>query len=110
MSDLTEGQRIERARQAQMALAEFLEPAIAAVEADYAEKMIATAASTDPRAGDVIARLANGIKVARQVRSLIGNLVADGVAAKSDMKRTESLKALTEQSPSKARLLKIGTH
>lgn len=105
MSDLTESQRVERARQAQMALDEFLAPAFAVVEADYAEKMVAAAASTDPRAPEVIARLANGIKAARSARSQIELLVADGVEAKDAIARNARIDDMT---PARQRLARIG--
>lgn len=85
---------------------EFLAPAFEAVEADYAEKMIASAASTDPRAPEVIARLANGIKVARQVRAQIEAIVADGLVADAERTREGREKGM---SAAKLRLMKIGT-
>lgn len=105
MSDLTDSQRVERARQASMALETFLEPAFAVVEADYAEKLIAAASSTDPRAPEIIARLANGLKAARSARSQIEALVADGIDAQRTIERTEKV---TELSPARQRLLRIG--
>lgn len=107
MTDLTEAQRVELARRAKLALDEFVAPALAMIEADYAEKMIAVAASTDPRAPESIARLANGIKVARQVGALIESYVLDGDLAKRDMIRATEIK---DMSPAKQRLLKIGQH
>ena len=105
MTDLTEQQRVELARQARMALDDFLAPAFAMVEADYAEKMITAAASTDPRTPEVIARLANAIKASRQAHNAIKLLVADGDVAKSQMIRAERVE---EMSPARKRLLNIG--
>lgn len=102
---MSDHERVRRGEQARMALSDFLAPAFAVVEADYAEKMIDAAASTDPRAPDVIARLANGIKVARQVRAQIEAIVHDGVEAKNKIERTA---ATEELSPARLRLLKIG--
>lgn len=107
MTDLTESQRVERARRAQMALDEFVAPALALIEANYAEKMITVAASTDPRAAESIVRLANGIKVARQVGGLIEAYVMDGDMAKRDMIHARNIE---EMSPAQQRLLKIGAH
>ena len=105
MTDLTDAQRVERARQAAMALNEFLDPAFAVVEADYMEKMVNAAASADPRTPEVIARLANGIKAMRSARAQIVALVADGEVAKSGMTRAERHKDMT---PSALRLMNIG--
>lgn len=102
---MTERQRIERARRAKEAMDEFVAPALAEIEADYAEKMITAAASVDPRAPEVIARLANGIKVARQVRSLIEAFISDGREAEAALNRAERMK---EHSPAALRLLQIG--
>lgn len=104
---MTERERVERARQAKLALDNFLTPAFAEVEADYAEKMIAAAASTDPRAPEVIARLANAIKAARQARQLIEALVADGIDAQSRLDRKTRIDGLTQ---AQRKLLNIGQH
>lgn len=104
-SDMNDRERIERARRAKLALDEFMAPAFAAVEADYGEKMIAAASGTDPRANDVIARLANGIKAARQVKAYIETFVYDGELAKAGMIRAERVEAMT---PAQRRLLNIG--
>jgi hypothetical protein len=101
---MTERERVERARRAKMAMDEFFVPAFAVVEQDYAEKMIAVAASTDPRSPEIIARLANGIKVARQVRGLIEAAIHDGQEAQAKLDRAEKLDKLT---PSQRRLVSI---
>ncbi len=101
---MTNAERTERARRAQMALDEFLYPALAFIEADYAEKLIDVAASTDPRAPEQIARLANGVKVARQVRGLIEAFVSDGKMAQSEIDRS---KRDDEFTTSQKRLLNI---
>lgn len=107
---MTEQQRIERARLAKQALDEFLTPAFEIVEQDYGEKMIAAAASTDPRAPEVISRLANGIKAARQAKAMIEALVADGEVAAADKARAEKNAELAERSPARSRLLGIAPH
>lgn len=86
---MTDAERIERARRAKLAIDEFLTPAFAVVEAEYGEKMIAVAASTDPRSPEIIARLASGIKVARQVRAQIEAIVADGKVAQNEIDRAK---------------------
>jgi hypothetical protein len=98
-------ERIARAHRARQAMEEFFDPALATIEADYAEKMIAAAASVDPRAPDIIARLAQGIKVARQVRAQIEAHIADGAVAQKEKADAERLGDMT---PAKRRLLAIG--
>lgn len=88
-----------------MAMDEFFAPAFAVVESEYAERMIEVAASSDPRAPEVITRLANGVKVARQIRGQIEGLIADGELANSEINRAKREEDMT---PSKLRLLKIG--
>lgn len=89
-------ERIARADRAKAAMAEFLAPAFEHVEREYGEKMITAAASTDPRAPEVIARLANGVKVARQIRAQIEAIVADGAVAESDVARTAQLSRMSD--------------
>lgn len=102
---MTPEQSIERARRAKLAMDEFLEPALEVIEADYAEKMIEVAASSNPRATEIIARLANGVSVTRQIRSQIMNIIADGDVSTRAIARTQREEEMT---PAKLRLLKIG--
>lgn len=104
---MTLEQRIERARRAKLAMEEFFAPAFDAVEQEYGERMISVAGSVDPRAPEVIARLANGIKAARSVRSQIEGYIAEGQVAEREKEATDKLAAM---SPAKSRLLKIGQH
>lgn len=101
---LTPNERIERATRAAKAMEEFFAPALANIEADYGEKMIAAAASVDPRAPEMIARLANGIKVARQVRAQIETFIAEGQMAQAEKDRDAKIEEMT--APQK-RLLRI---
>lgn len=105
MTDLNDAERVRLAEAANRALEQFLGPAFDIVEADYAEKLIKVAASTDPRAPDVIARLANGLKSAREARAQIDALVADGKWARNDMIRAEKIAGMS--APAR-RLLNIG--
>ena len=93
---MTPNERIARAERAKAAMDEFFGPAFAVVEQDYAEKMITAAASVDPRAPEIIARLANGIKAARSVRAQIEALVLDGRLAEQDMQRTAQLSRMSD--------------
>lgn len=102
---MTELERIERARRAQMALDEFLAPAFAVVEADYTEKLVNAATSTDPRSPEMIARLAAGMKAARSAHNQIMALVMDGEITKAGMIKAERIGAMTEPD---RRLLNIG--
>lgn len=93
---MTPAERMSRADRARAAMDEFFGPALEHVEAEYAEKMIKTAASSDPRATDVIARLANGIKAARTVRALIEAHVSDGVLAEQELKRSAQVARMSD--------------
>lgn len=104
---MTSNERIERARRAKLAMDEFLAPALAHVEDYYAAKMIEVAASTNPRAPDIIARLANGVKVAREIRARIDAIIMDGGLAERERERAEALK---DMSAPKRRLLNIASH
>lgn len=88
---MTAEQRIARAHRAKQALEEFLTPALASIEAEYAEKMIDAAASTDPRAPDLIQRLATGVKVARRIRAQVEAFVQDGDVAAMDKAYAEKI-------------------
>ncbi len=88
--------RLARSERAKAAMDEFFAPAFAHVEQDYAEKMIQAAASVDPRAPEIITRLANGVKVARQVRAQIEAIVAGGKLAEQDMAREAQIGRMSE--------------
>jgi hypothetical protein len=66
--------------------------------------MISVAASTDPRAPEIIARLANGVKVSREIKAQILRHVADGEVAKRDLEQAKRLEYMT---PAKRRLQSI---
>ena len=102
---MNDRERIDLARRAQMALDDFLDPAFAVVEADYTEKLVNAATSTDPRANEVITRLAAGLKAVRSARNTIATLVADGDLAKAGMIKAERIEGMT--APDR-RLLNIG--
>lgn len=93
---MTPADDIARADRAKAFMDEFLAPAIAHVEQDYAEKMISTAASTDPRAREIIERLANGVKAVRVVKSLIERHIMDGAIAQQDMQRSAQLSRMSD--------------
>lgn len=104
MTDMTPAKRLERARRAKGLMDEFLTPALAEIEHDYAEKMIFVASTTDPRAPESIARLAMGVRVTREIRGLIERHIADGAVAQSEIDRTARNGDMT---PAKRRLLGI---
>lgn len=93
---MTPAERLQHADRAKAALTEFLAPAFEHVEREWAEKMIATAASSDPRAAEVIMRLATGVKAIRTVRAQIEAIVADGRLAESEMKRGAQIAQMSE--------------
>ncbi len=92
---MTPSERIARADRAKAALAEFLAPAFAHVEQDYSEKLITAAASVDPRAPEIIARLANGVKAARTARGLIEAFVMDGKMAEQELQGAAKVQRMT---------------
>lgn len=104
MPDLTDPQRIERARQAGLALEHFLDPAFAVVAEEYRQRLEAICA-TKPWATNEIAALANASRIVSEVRSQIAGLVYDGEEAKRGRTRAELIEKL---SPAKRRLLNIG--
>ena len=92
---MTQQERIARAHRAASAMDEFFNPALTEIETEYAEKMITIAASSDPRAPEVIARLANGISVARQVRARIEKFIADGEIAQAEKRIAEAMESMS---------------
>lgn len=103
MSEMTDSQRIERARRAQLSLEEFFDPAFEVVMEEYHNRLAAICA-TEPWATNKIAALANAGRVAAEVRSQITALIADGEHAKSKRTRAEKIEAL---SPARRRLFSI---
>lgn len=104
MSDLTDAQRIERARQASLALKDYLDPALNVVIDSYTERLEQLASTAPWEAGKITA-LANAVRIAREVRGQIAQLVADGTDAKQNIERAKRIEQLT---PAKRRLLQIG--
>ncbi len=103
MTDLTNEQRLERARQAEHAMT-FLAPAFDVVISAYVERM-EQVASTTPWEANKITALANATRIAREVQSQIVAIVHDGADAQANIKRAETIEKLT---PAKRRLLNIG--
>jgi len=92
---MTAHERSARADRAKAALAEFLGPAFDLVEAEWYEKMVATAGSTDPRASEIIARLTSGIKAIRTVRAQVEAVVSDGAVADAEIARQAQVDKMT---------------
>lgn len=88
--------RITEADRAKAALADFLAPAFEAVEAEWAEKMITAAASSDPRAPEIIQRLATGVKAIRTVRAQIEAVVMDGMLASAELQRSAQIAKMSD--------------
>lgn len=93
---MTPSERLAHAERAKAALNDFLAPAFEKVETEWAEKMIAAAASSDPRANEIITRLATGVKAIRTVRAQIEAAVADGAMAEADIKRSAQIAQMSE--------------
>jgi hypothetical protein len=106
VTDLTDAQRVERSRLAALALKDHLDPAFELVVDAYAERLEQIASSTPWEAGKITA-LANGIRIAKEVRSQIAGIVADGTDARQNIVRAKRVENLT---PAKRRLLNIGQY
>jgi hypothetical protein len=104
VTDLTDAKRIERARQAELALTNFVDPAVEIVVASYLDRVEQLASTTPWEAGKITA-LSNAARIAKEVRAQIAALVHDGVDARSNIERAKRVEALT---PAKRRLLNIG--
>jgi hypothetical protein len=104
VTDLTDAKRIERARQASLALKDFLDPAFELVVASYLDRVEQLASTTPWEAGKITA-LSNAARIAKEVRGQIAQIVADGADARSNIDRAKRIEELT---PARKRLLKIG--
>lgn len=104
MTDLSDPQKVERARQAEMALRDFLDPAFEVLADVYAQRL-EDIASSSPWEASKITALANALRIAKEVRAQIYTLVADGSVTKNKMEMAKKIEAL---SPAKRRLLNIG--
>lgn len=107
MTELTDRQRVERGRRAAQALEEFLAEPIAEIEQDYMEKMVEVSATTNPRVPEILERLANGVKIARQIRARIEARVLDGKAVENEIERA---KRIEQMSAPQRKLLNIAPH
>jgi hypothetical protein len=94
VTDLTDAQRLERARQASLALEHFLDPAFEAVVQAYSERLEQIASATPWEAAKITA-LANATRIAKEVRSQIAMLVADGADAKQNIDYAKKVETLT---------------
>ena len=105
MPELTEQQRVERARLARQSL-EFLEPAFETVKGEYRARLSQVCAAT-PWEASKISALANAERIANEVQAQLVALVADGTDAQSQIDRAKKIETL---SPAKRRLLQIGVY
>lgn len=106
MTDLTDSQRVERARRAQMALEEFFDPAFNTVIETYCAR-IEELASSAPWEAQKITALANATRIAKQVRGQIAALVYEGEEAK---RKIDHAKEIEKLSPAKRRFLDMVPH
>lgn len=104
MTDLSDAQRVQRAENARRALEGFLDPAFAMLVNVYSARMEEIAAR-EPWEAAKITALANGIRIAREVKAQIEAQVYDGEVVKQSMIRAEKIEKLT---PAKRRLINIG--
>lgn len=101
---MTDKERIDRARRAQLALDEFLNPAFEVIEAEYMTRLKAIVAREPWEAGK-ISNLANASRIADEARAQITALVLDGQEAQAKINRA---KRVENMSASDKRLLGIG--
>lgn len=106
MSDLTDAQKVERARRAEMALDEFLDPAFQAVIDTYSARL-EDIASKQPWEATKITALANATRIAKEVQGQIKLLVYEGQEARRKIVRAEEIEKL---SPAKRRFLNMVPH
>lgn len=91
----TERERADRGNRAETALAEFLLPAFDVVEGEYTARITEIAAK-EPWETDKIRKLAAAVRIAREVRAQIEQLVADGKMAQSELQRTRAIENLPD--------------
>lgn len=101
---MSDAERIERARQAKLALSTFLDPAFEQLVEVYHNRIADICAST-PWEANKISALANAIRIAQEVRSQIATIIADGDVANAGRARADRVEKLT---PTRRRLLNIG--
>lgn len=104
MSDANTAARIADAEQARQALDRWLGPAFAEIERDYADRIVSLAAS-EPWADKKIAKVAIGLKIAREVRRQIEAVVADGKVARAEHAHARQIEAIPVE---KRRMLGLG--
>lgn len=101
---MTDAERIERARRAQLALDEFLTPVFDIIGAEYLGRLKAIT-SREPWEAGKISSLANASRIVDEVRNQITALVLDGQEAQAKINRA---KRVENMSASDRRLLGIG--
>ncbi len=92
MNDNT-AQRMADAQQAKAAMDRWLGPAFEFVEAAYMNRMTEIAA-TEPWEDKKLRALASAVKIAREVRAQIEQVVNDGPVAQSDNQRARQIESI----------------
>jgi hypothetical protein len=104
MTDLTESQRVERARRAEMAIKEFFDPAMSRMQGLFSARLQDLCVA-EPWAREKIVAAAHVVRLVDVLKSDMLTLVRDGEAASKDLIRAERYEEL---SPAARRLLAIG--
>ena len=104
MTDLTDSQKVERAKRARDAIDEFFAPALARAHAAFSARLKEICAR-EPWATDRIAAVANAIRILEELGKDLEAAIRDGDAAAEALLRAERYERLT---PARRRLLGIG--
>lgn len=93
----SDAERIATSQRAQTAMADFLEPAFAVIEAAYVAKLTNLAAET-PWETKRIAKLAAAVKILRNVRGQIEEVVLDGKLAADSQRIATQIERIPDSS------------
>jgi hypothetical protein len=97
VTDLTEGQRVERGRRAQAAWDEFLKPALEEIRNAYGDRIVeiaATELSRDKRT-DKLTALSTALRILGQVEGGLQAIIVDGQVAHQSKLRAGEIEKLS---------------
>lgn len=94
---MTPAQIMARAQRADQAWAEFFEPMIAEMKAEYSARMIEVASTelNAARRADKITALSHALKIVGNLESGMRQIVRDGEVASREMIRAEKIESMT---------------
>lgn len=106
MSDLSENQRIERARRAKAAYDEFVSPALEEIRNAYGDRIVeiaSTELNRDKRT-DKLTALSTALRILEQVEGGLQTIIVDGQMAHQSKMRAAEMEQL---SPARRRFLNM---